>query len=160
MARGGGTKYKKRETQPDSIYKNVLVSKFINRLMKDGKKTIAQRAVYGAFDLIKEQGLNPIEIFESAIDNVGPKHEVKAKRIGGAAYQVPQEVRGERRVSLSIRWLLEAANKRSNSENNNLSKKLAAELMDASNNSGEAIRKRDIAHKMAEANKAFAHFRW
>lgn len=159
MARGRAS-FKKREVQPDPVYKNILVSKFINRLMRDGKKTTAQRAVYKAFDLLKVEGLDPVEVFENAIENVGPKHEVKAKRIGGAAYQVPQEVRGERRVSLAIRWILEAANKRSEPDNKTLSKKLAAEFLDASKNLGEAIRKKDIAHRMAEANKAFAHFRW
>lgn len=156
----GKTLTKKRQIEGDPIYKNVLVAKFINRLMISGKKTTAQNVVYGAFDILKEKGLNPVEVFEKAIDNIGPRQEVKARRIGGAAYQVPSEVRGERRVSLSIRWILEAARKRSSKEYGSFSQKLAAEFQDASNNLGDAVRKRDIAHKMAEANKAFAHFRF
>ena len=127
--------------------------------MHDGKKTVAQRVVYDAFELLKKEG-DPVKIFEQAIDNVGPKQEVKARRIGGAAYQVPQEVRGARRTALAIRWILEAAAKRPTAEHKSFASKLAAELKDASQNLGEAIRKRDIAHRMAEANKAFAHFRW
>ena len=158
MARGGAN-FKRRKAEQDPVYGNILVSKFINRLMRDGKKTVAQRVVYDAFELLKKEG-NPVEIFEKAIDAVGPKLEVKARRIGGAAYQVPQEVRGPRRVALAIRWVLEAAAKRPTAEHKTFASKLAAELKDASQNLGEAIRKRDIAHRMAEANKAFAHFRW
>ncbi len=159
MARG--RKYtKKREVQPDAVYGNVLVEKFINRLMQDGKKTTAQRVVYGAFDILKSKGHDPVKVFEMAIDMVGPKQEVKARRIGGAAYQVPSEVRGPRRVALAIRWILEAAKKRPNTEYKTFAEKLAQELLDVTNNLGEAIRKRDIAHRMAEANKAFAHFRF
>ncbi len=156
----GGRNTKKREVQPDPIYGNFMVSKFINRLMMSGKKTTAQRVVYGAFDILKEQGHDPIKIFETALENVGPRVEVKAKRIGGAAYQVPTEVRGERKNSLSIRWILEAAKKRSSKDYKTFSAKLAVEFMDASNNLGDAIRKKEIAHRMAEANKAFAHFRF
>lgn len=156
----GGRNIKKRGVQPDPIYGNFMVSKFINRLMMSGKKTTAQRVVYGAFDILKEQGHDPIKIFETALDNVGPRVEVKAKRIGGAAYQVPTEVRGERKKSLSIRWILEAAKKRSNKDYKTFSAKLAVEFLDASNNLGDAIRKKEIAHRMAEANKAFAHFRF
>ena len=158
MARGR-TVTKKRLISPDPIYGNILVARFINRLMHDGKKTVAQRVVYDAFELLKKEG-DPVKIFEQAIDNVGPKQEVKARRIGGAAYQVPQEVRGARRTALAIRWILEAAAKRPTAEHKSFASKLAAELKDASQNLGEAIRKRDIAHRMAEANKAFAHFRW
>src|SRR3990167_6227922 len=158
MARGN-TVTKKRLISPDPIYGNILVARFINRLMHDGKKTVAQRVVYDAFELLKKEG-DPVEIFEKAIDNVGPKQEVKARRIGGAAYQVPQEVRGARRVALAIRWILEAAHKRPTAEHKSFESKLAAELKDATQNLGEAIRKRDIAHRMAEANKAFRHFRW
>lgn len=129
--------------------------------MRDGKKTTAQRVVYDAFEIIKEKGNeNPVAILEKAVDAVGPKVEVRARRIGGAAYQVPSEVRGERRNSLAVRWILEAATKRPSVEYKTFAQKLAAELMDAVNNAGEAIRKRDVAHRMAEANKAFAHFRW
>lgn len=159
MARGK-TVVSKRKIQPDPVYKKILVAKFINRTMRDGKKTVAQKVIYDAFDQIKEQGLDPLKVFEEAIGNVGPRFEVRSRRIGGAAYQVPTEVRGERKLSLAIRWILEAAKKRSSKEYKTFSKKLAAEFLDASKNSGEAVRKRDIAHRMAEANKAFAHFRW
>jgi len=160
MARGKKNITKKREIQPDPIYGNILVAKFINRLMHNGKKTVAQKVVYSAFDLLKSQGHNPVSLFEKAIETIGPRQEVKARRIGGAAYQVPSEVRGARRTALAIRWILEATSKRSNAEYKTFSQKLAAELLDASQNLGEAIKKRDIAHRMAEANKAFAHFRW
>lgn len=156
----GGRRIKKRKIIPDPVYKNALVAKFINRVMRNGKKTTAQRVVYGAFEILRQQGHEPLKIFEAAIDRVGPRQEVKARRIGGAAYQVPTDVRGERRMSLAVRWILEASAKRSSREFNTFSKKLATELLDASNNAGEAIRKRDISHRMAEANKAFAHFRW
>ena len=158
MARGR-TVTKKRLISPDPIYGNILVARFTNRLMRNGKKTVAQRVVYDAFELLKKEG-DPIKIFEQAIDNVGPKQEVKARRIGGAAYQVPQEVRGARKTALAIRWILEAAKKRPTAEHKSFASKLAVELKDASQNLGEAIRKRDIAHRMAEANKAFSHFRW
>lgn len=160
MARGKKNITKKRRIQPDPIYGNILVAKFINRLMRDGKKTVAQKVVYSAFDLLKAQGHDPVSLFEKAIEAIGPKQEVKARRIGGAAYQVPSEVRGARRIALAIRWILEATSKRSNAEYKTFSQKLAAELLDASQNQGEAIKKRDVAHRMAEANKAFAHFRW
>ena len=155
----GKTVTKKRLISPDPVYGNILVAKFINRLMRSGKKSVAQRVVYDAFELLKKEG-DPVNIFEQAIDTVGPKQEVKARRIGGAAYQVPQEVRGPRRVALAIRWILEAAAKRPTAEHKSFASKLAAELKDASQNLGEAVRKRDIAHRMADANKAFAHFRW
>jgi len=151
---------KKREISPDPIYGNVLVARFINRSMYDGKKTTAQRMIYGAFEIIKEQGKDPVEVFEKAIDTVAPKQEVRAKRVGGAAYQVPMEVRGPRRISLAIRWILEAAKKRPNTESKTFSEKLAAEFLSASANEGEAIKKRDLMHKMADANKAFSHFRF
>lgn len=159
MARGKTVK-RRRDIAGDAIYNNLLVTKFINRLMRDGKKTTAQRVVYRALDIIKDKGNDPIKVFEGAIDTIGPRQEVRARRIGGAAYQVPSEVRGPRRIALSIRWILEAANKRPTGEYKTFAEKLAAELIDASQNQGEAIRKRDVAHKMAEANKAFAHFRW
>ena len=159
MSRGNKT-IKKRDIAPDPIYGSVLVSRFINRTMMSGKKTTAQRMIYGAFDIIKEQGKDPVETLEKAIDSVAPKQEVRAKRVGGAAYQVPMEVRGPRKVSLSIRWVLEAARKRSNSEYKSFAAKLAQELLDALENQGEAIKKRDSVQRMAESNKAFAHFRF
>ena len=158
MARGG-SKIKKRTAQVDPMYGSLLLAKFTNRLMRDGKKTVAQRVVYKALEILKKEG-DPVQIFEQAVESVGPKVEVKAKRIGGAAYQVPQEVRGARKTALAIRWILEAATKRPTAEYRSFSEKLAAELLDAKNNAGEAIKKRDVAHRMAEANKAFSHFRW
>lgn len=129
--------------------------------MINGKKTVAQRQVYDALEKLKEKGeADPVKAFEKAIDNVAPKVEVKARRIGGAAYQVPTEVRGPRRISLAIRWILEATKKRPNAQFKKFSDKLAAEIVDINNNTGEAIRKRDVAHRMAEANRAFSHFRF
>ena len=153
-------KVTKRITPPDTIYNNLIVAKLINYIMIDGKKTIAQAQVYKAFELLKAKGEDPMKAFDKAMQNVGPKVEVKARRIGGANYQVPIEVRPERRMSLSLRWLIEAARKRSNKEYHTFAEKLAAELMDAGLNQGEAVRKREIALKQAEANKAFTHFRW
>lgn len=159
MARGGAS-IKKRPLERDPLYGSALVAKFMNNIMQDGKKTTAQNVMYNAFEILKTQGHNPLEIFEKAIEVVGPKTEVRARRIGGAAYQVPTEVRGPRRTALAIRWILEAAHKRSTAEYKGFSAKLAAELLDATNNAGDAVRKRDTVLKMADANKAFAHFRW
>lgn len=159
MARGG-VKKARIVVEPDPLYGSHMLAKFTNRLMRDGKKTTAQRMVYKALELIESQGQNPLETFEKALDNIGPKVEVRARRVGGAAYQVPTEVRGPRRQSLAIRWLLEAVHKRPNSEYKTFAEKLAAEIVDASKGEGEAMRKKDIAHRMAEANKAFAHFKW
>ena len=156
----GGRSTKKRKITPDPVYKSQLLAKFINRMMQSGKKTVAQKEMYEALEYIKKQEFDPIKVFETAIDNVGPKVEVRPRRIGGAAYQIPVEVRGERRTSLAKRWLLESARKRSSKDYHSFSQKLAAEFIDANKNLGEAIRKRDIVYKMAEANKAFAHFRW
>lgn len=156
----GKSTFKRNIVKADPLYNSILLSKFINRSMVDGKKTTIQRAVYDAMDILKAQGHDPLQVFENAIENIGPKIEVRAKRIGGAAYQVPMEVRGPRRISLAIRWLLEATRKRSNSEFKTFAAKLAAELLAANQNEGEAIRKKDVAHRMAEANKAFAHFRF
>ncbi|MBI4080250.1 MAG: 30S ribosomal protein S7 [Candidatus Levybacteria bacterium] len=153
-------KITKREVEPDKIHNSILITKFINKIMKDGKKTTAEKRVYGMFKLLSEKNENPVEIFEKALQNVGPKVEVKSRRVGGANYQVPQEVRHERRTTLAIRWILEAAKKRSNKEYRSFEAKLAAELNDAANNAGEAIRKRDVVLKQAEANRAFSHFRW
>ncbi|HVZ12603.1 MAG TPA: 30S ribosomal protein S7 [Patescibacteria group bacterium] len=159
MARGVSKKIKRHEIKGDPVYGNILVSMFTNRLMVDGKKTIAQKVMMDAFEILKKEG-NPVEIFEGALEAVGPKVEVKARRIGGAAYQVPTEVRGARKTALAIRWILEAAKKRPTAEFKTFSEKLAAELIAATKNEGEAIKKRDVAHRMAEANKAFSHFRW
>lgn len=153
-------KTEKRKTEPDRIYNNRLVAKFVNRLMRDGKKTVAENVLYGALDLLSQKGQDSIQTFEKAIQAVGPKVEVKARRVGGASYQVPVEVRGDRKTSLAIRWIIAAARDRSNRDYHTMQQKLSAELMDASQNQGAAIKKRDTAHRMAEANKAFAHFRW
>jgi len=150
----------KRKMNPDPIYGSTLLTKFINNVMEDGKKTVAQKNVYNALDILKAKGMDPIQSFEKALDTIAPRQEVRAKRVGGAAYQVPMEVRGARKVSLSIRWLLDAARKKPNTEYKTFSEKLASEIIAALNNEGEAIRKRDGVHKMADANKAFAHFRF
>lgn len=153
-------KVKKREVAPDKIYGSRLAAKFINSMMKDGKKTIAGNLFYDAIKKIEEKEKDAISLFERAIANVGPRQEIKPRRVGGASYQIPIEVRGERKTSLAIRWIILAAKGRSNKEYHTFSEKLAAELMDAVENKGEAIKKRDTAHRMAEANKAFSHFRW
>lgn len=150
----------KRTISSDKIYQSVLVQKFINRLMKDGKKSVAEKTFYNAFETLEKKNQNPMDIFDKALQNVGPKVEVKARRVGGASYQVPTEVRGEKKVSLAIRWIITAAAARSNKEYHHFSEKLAAEFMDASQNLGSAIKKRDTMYKSAEANRAFAHFRW
>ena len=150
----------KRNVIPDPVYKNKLVAKFINHLMIAGKKTVAEKMFYSAFAAIEEKGQKPLEVFEKAIQIVGPKVEVRARRVGGANYQVPAEVRGERKVSLAIRWIVDAAKARSSSEYHSFANKLAAELLDAVQNQGAAIKKRDTVLRMAEANKAFSHFRW
>lgn len=153
-------KTEKREAKPDALYKNTLVAKFINKVMRDGKKTAAQKAVYDAFAAIETQGRDPLDVFEKVIQNVAPRQEVKARRVGGASYQIPIEVRGERRISLAIRWIIEAARARSNREHHTFAEKLAAEFIDALEGRGNAVKKRDTMHRMAEANRAFAHFRW
>ena len=153
-------KVQKRQVEPDVIYNNATVTKFINGLMIDGKKSIALKKFYNAMNLLKEKNMDPLETFEKALQNVSPKVEVKARRVGGANYQVPIEVRPERRQSLAIRWLLEATRKRPNKEFRTFEEKLAAEIAAAANNEGEAMRKKDVMHKQAEANKAFSHFRW
>lgn len=153
-------KVKKELLGADALYGNRLVTRFINRVMKNGKKTVAEHLVYTSFDVIKEKGEDPIKVFELAINTVGPKMEVRPRRIGGASYQVPSEVRGDRRIALAIRWIVTCAQNRSNKEFKTFSDKLAAELLDASKGVGEAIKKRDMVHRMADANKAFAHFKW
>lgn len=144
----------------DPIYGNRLLTRFVNRVMLRGKKSVAEAQVYKSLDLIAEKGEDPVKVFETAIANIGPKMEVRARRVGGASYQVPTEVRGDRRVSLALRWLVAFAKKRSNREFKTFAEKLAAELMDASKGVGEAIKKRDGIQRMAEANRAFAHFKW
>lgn len=153
-------KTKKREINPDPIFKNKLVEKLVNKIMHDGKKSAAQREVYKAFELIKKKNEDPLLVFEKALQNVAPRMEVRPRRVGGASYQVPMEVRPERRMTLSLRWIIDAAKKRPSKEYHRFSEKLAAELLDASQSMGGAIKKREIVHRMAEANKAFAHFRW
>ncbi|MDI9514106.1 MAG: 30S ribosomal protein S7 [Clostridiaceae bacterium] len=148
----------KRDVLADPIYNDKIVTKLINNLMLDGKKGIAQKICYGAFDIIKEKtGKDPLEAFHQALNNIMPVLEVKARRVGGATYQVPIEVRAERRQALGLRWLVDNARKRSE---RTMSERLAGELMDATNNMGGAVKKKEDTHKMAEANKAFAHYRW
>ena len=148
----------KREILPDPVYNSVLVSKLINSVMLDGKKGVAQKVVYDAFAIIEEKtGKNGLEAFTEAMNNIMPALEVKARRVGGATYQVPIEVRPERRQTLGLRWLTNYARARSEKT---MIERLAGELMDACNNTGAAVKKREDTHKMAEANKAFSHFRW
>ena len=148
----------KRDVLPDPVYNSKLVTKLINSIMLDGKKGVAQKIVYDAFDIIKEKtGKNPAEAFETAMENVMPVLEVKSRRVGGSNYQVPMDVRPERRQTLGLRWLTSYARKRSEKT---MKERLAAEIMDAMNGTGNSVKKRDDVHKMAEANKAFAHFRW
>lgn len=145
----------------DPIYGSRLVSRFINKVMANGKKTTAQSLVYEALDVIKEQSKQePVAVFEKAILNVSPKMEVRPRRVGGASYQVPVEVRGDRKEALAIRWILAGARSKSNREFHSFGQKLAAELLDAANNTGIAVKKRDDTQKVAAANRAFSHFRW
>ena len=148
----------KRDVLPDPVYHSKIVTKFINKVMLSGKKSVAQRVVYDAFEAIKEKtGKDPLEVFETALKNVMPVLEVRARRVGGANYQVPVEVRPERRQTLGIRWLVNYARLRGEKT---MDARLSAELMDAANNVGASIKKKEDTHKMAEANKAFAHYRW
>ena len=148
----------KREVLPDPLYNSVLVTKLVNSIMLDGKKGVAQKVVYGAFDIIKEKTeKDPLDVFTAALENIMPSLEVKARRVGGATYQVPVEVRPERRQTLGLRWLTTYARARSE---RTMKERLAGELMDAANNTGSAVKRREDMHKNAEANKAFAHFRW
>ena len=152
---------KTREVEPDLKYQSVKVTKLINRVMIDGKKSVAQRQVYIAMELVAEKiGKKPLDILEEVLRVITPQMEVRSRRVGGAAYQVPMPIRGRRSLSLSIRWLVQEANKRSNKQYHSFGEKLAAEMLDALNNAGGAVAKRDAAHRMAESNKAFAHFRW
>ena len=149
----------KREVLPDPKFKDLTVTKFMNYVMYEGKKAVAENIVYGAFDIVSEKRKDQevLTTFHSALDNVAPAVEVRSRRVGGATYQVPVEVRPERRRALAIRWLVNAARKRGE---NTMTEKLAAELLDASNNRGTAVKKREDTHKMAEANRAFSHYRW
>ena len=148
----------KREVLPDPIYNSVLVTKLVNSIMLDGKKGVAQKIVYDAFEIVKEKtGNDPLEMFEKALENIMPSLEVKARRVGGSTYQVPLEVRPERRETLGLRWLTTYARARNE---RTMRERLANEIMDAVNGTGNAVKKREDTHKMADANKAFAHFRW
>ena len=156
MPRKGQTR--KRTVPADPVYNNAVVTKLVNQIMLDGKKGVAQKIVYDAFDIVKEKtGNDPLEMFEKAMENIMPSLEVKARRVGGATYQVPMEVRPARRTTLGLRWLTTYARSRSE---RTMAERLAGELMDAANNTGSAVKKREEVHKAAEANKAFAHFRW
>ncbi len=159
MPRAG--RVKKRILLPDPVYQDQLVARLINRVMQRGKKKVAQKQVYQSFELIKEKtNKEPLEVFRQAVENIKPGMEVRPRRVGGASYQVPMPVKGDRRESLAIRWLIFAAKARSNKEYRTFAEKLAAELLDASQNTGGAIKKKEDTQRMAEANKAFAHFRW
>ena len=148
----------KREILPDPMYNSVLVTKLVNSIMLDGKKGVAQKVVYGAFDIIKEKtGNEPLDVFTQAMENIMPVLETKTRRVGGANYQVPIEVRPERRQTLGLRWLTNYSRARSEKT---MKERLAGEIMDACNNTGASVKKREDTHKMAEANKAFSHFRW
>ena len=148
----------KRDVLPDPLYNSKLVTRLINNVMYDGKKGVSQKIVYGAFDIISEKtGKDPLEVFDQAMENIMPVLEVKARRVGGATYQVPMEVRPERRQTLGLRWLSRYSRLRSEKT---MKERLAGEILDAINSTGGAAKKRDDTHKMAEANKAFAHYRW
>ena len=148
----------KRDVLPDPLYKSKQVTRLINSIMLDGKKGVAQKIVYSAFDIVREKtGKDPLEAFETAMENIMPVLEVKARRVGGATYQVPMEVRAERRQTLGLRWLTSYARNRNEKT---MKERLAGEIMDALNNTGGACKKREDTHKMAEANRAFAHYRW
>jgi len=147
-----------RDVLSDPLYNSKLVTRLINNIMVDGKKGVAQKIVYNAFDIIKEKtGKDPLEVFEQAMENIMPSFEVKARRVGGATYQVPMEVRPERRQTLGLRWLTSYSRARSEKT---MRERLSAEIIDATNNVGGSVKKREDTHKMAEANKAFAHYRW
>ena len=149
----------KREVLPDPIYNDTIVAKFVNRLMSDGKKSVAQNILYSSLDMLREKvpGEEPLTVFKKAIDNIKPALEVKSRRVGGATYQVPVDVRPSRRLTLAMRWVISYARQRSEKS---MSDRLASELADAYNNRGNSIKKREDVHKMAEANRAFSHFSW
>jgi small subunit ribosomal protein S7 len=148
----------KREIIPDPKFGDVVVTKFMNSVMYEGKKSVAENIVYGAFEIIENRAkANPLEVFKAALENVAPAIEVRSRRVGGATYQVPVEVRHERRPALAIRWLIQAARSRNDKT---MVERLSAELLDAANNRGNAVKKREDTHRMAEANRAFSHYRW
>jgi small subunit ribosomal protein S7 len=148
----------KREVNPDPKFNDLVVSKFMNSIMRQGKKSVAERIVYGALDRMQSKARsNPVQLFHQALENVMPAVEVRSRRVGGATYQVPVEVRNERRQALAIRWLITAARGRNE---NTMEERLSGELLDAANNRGTAVKKREDTHKMAEANRAFSHYRW
>ncbi|MCH8741509.1 30S ribosomal protein S7 [Patescibacteria group bacterium] len=154
----GRKKIAKRVISPDPVYNNIVVSKFINQVMRQGKKILARRIVYQALDIIKEKTKKePLDIFDKALKNASPLLEVKSKRIGGATYQVPREVRGERKLTLAMRWIIQGAKAKKGKP---MRAKLAEEMIDAASNTGWAVRKKENIHRMAEANRAFAHFAW
>jgi len=151
-------KAERREINPDPKFGDVVVSKFMNSIMKQGKKSVAERIVYGAMDRMQSRAKSdPVQLFRTALENVMPAVEVRSRRVGGATYQVPVEVRTERRQALAIRWLITAARSRNE---NTMEERLSGELLDAANNRGTAVKKREDTHKMAEANRAFSHYRW
>ncbi|WP_375464402.1 30S ribosomal protein S7 [uncultured Methylobacterium sp.] len=148
----------KREIIPDAKYGDIVLTKFMNSIMYEGKKSVAESIVYGAFEIVENRArANPIEVFRAALDNVAPMIEVRSRRVGGATYQVPVEVRTERRQALAIRWLIQAARGRND---RTMIERLSAEFLDAANNRGNAVKKREDTHRMAEANRAFSHYRW
>ena len=148
----------KREILPDAKFKDLVLAKFMNAIMLDGKKSTAEKIVYGAMDIVENKAkTEPIRVFHDALENIKPSVEVRSRRVGGATYQVPVEVRPDRRQALAIRWLVSASRSRNE---NTMRERLAAELLDASNNRGSAVKKREDTHKMAEANRAFSHYRW
>ena len=148
----------KRQVRPDAKFKDMVVTKFMNALMKDGKKSAAERIVYGAFDIVQSKGgQDPLQVFHEAIANVKPMVEVRSRRVGGATYQVPIEVRPKRSTTLALRWIVQYARLR---RQHSMAERLAGELLDASNGVGAAVKRREDTHKMAEANRAFAHYRW
>lgn len=150
-----------RIMEPDPIYGSRLLTKLINRSMRDGKRSVAAREIYSAMEIIKEKtGNDPVKVFDTALENIKPNMEVRPRRVGGAAYQVPQQVRGPRRETLAIRWLVAAANSKSNSEFHSYGAKLAAEIIDASKGEGVTVKKKQEMERVAESNKAFSHFRW
>ena len=148
----------RRETQPDAVYNNRLVTQLINKVLLDGKKSVAERIVYGAFDIIEERtSSDPLSVFKKAMDNVRPTLEVKPKRVGGATYQVPMEVNSRRATTLAIRWIVDYSRAR---KENTMAERLAGEIMDAANGVGASVKKREDLYKMAESNRAFSHYRW
>lgn len=153
-----GYKFKKKIINPDLVYNDIMVAKFINQVMMNGKKTVAQKIVYGCFDIIKDRtSQDPLDVFRTAIQNVSPVLEVKPKRVGGATYQVPMEVKANRRLSLAMKWMITTSRAKKGKA---MQEKLADEIIEASKNSGTSVRKKENVHKMAEANRAFAHFAW